>query len=223
MPIGNPVGYQYTWQPPSTVTDTYLDRAVNWIVGACTSANPASSCVLSAPQAIWFSAQDLVGENTGARPHPSSMTFRANASNAGTTRTPPFTANFSVYQVLLDNFNHCRTDANSPDVVNDPNVYAITINGFVAPFAALPRTATGLIDTTSIVGLHRAGLFTSWMPINVNPGLPASSPPTELLEWDVPTSTRPMGLATILALDTTGAVREQNESNNLNVECNVAQ
>jgi hypothetical protein len=47
--------------------------------------------------------------------------------------------------------------------------------------------------------------------------------PTQLIEWDVPTPTRPMGLASILKLDTTGTVREQSEVNNVNVECNVAQ
>src|SRR6185312_9802222 len=153
MPIGNPVGYQYGWEPPTTVPDTYLDRPVNWIVAACGSADPLYCCQTSSPQAIWFSAQDLVGENTAARPLMGAIRFRANGRNAGTTTTPAFVASFSAYQVLLDAINHCRTDANAADVVNDASVRAIMSNGEFKQLAQLPRTSTGSIDTSQIVGL----------------------------------------------------------------------
>jgi hypothetical protein len=223
MPFGNPVGYQYTFVPPTNVLDTYLDRAVNWIVGACGSANPAYACVNSAPQPIWFSAQDLVGENTGARPLSNALRLRANGRNAGTTTTPAFTATFDAYQVLLDAVNQCRKDANSADVMNDGTVRAIMLNGDVLTLAQVPRTGAGTIDTTNIVALRRTTLFSGSMSVNVNPGLSPNTIPTQLIEWDVPTPTRPMGLASILKLDTTGTVREQSEVNNVNVECNVAQ
>lgn len=222
--LGSPVGYQYAFV--ANVPDTYLDQQVNWIVGACGQPPPPNTnatCVTSAPQAIWFSAQDLVGENTAARPLMNAIRFRANGRNAGTTTTPAFTASFSAYQVLLDAVNQCRRDANSPDVVNDATVRAIMANGEFKTLAQLPRTAANLIDTTNIVGLHRTSLYSASMAINVNPGLSPNAIPTQLLEWDVATPSRPMGFATILNMDANGNVREQNEGNNTNVECNVAQ
>jgi hypothetical protein len=99
---------------------------------------------------------------------------------------------------------------------------AITRSGEIRPFAQLPRGPDERIDTTNIVGIRHW-----WLPVagylDVSPGLTPNAIPTEIVTWDVNrTPLRTVGYASILKADYWGEVRERDESNNWNVECNAA-
>ena len=221
---GVAIGYRYTLRPAVALPDTWLDRPIAWTVIACAHEN-GTACAASTPRTLHVSSIDLMPENVSIGGSSSTQLIVDGAAiNLGTGYlTASVRSDLLSLPAFLDGMGVCATDVNGPDYVNAVGLAAVLASGILVPFSALPKHSDGTYDTSSVRAIIRSadpvlvGDFTMVSASNLVPGgRPAA---TQTLSTSIGAASRPLGVASILKIDGSGAIVEYNEDNNVLVEC----
>ncbi|HYJ42538.1 MAG TPA: hypothetical protein VEW08_17235 [Steroidobacteraceae bacterium] len=221
------IGYRYTYDMPAgSIADSLLNVDTNWAVGACRNA-VAANCVFSAPRPLWMSTLDLNAQNIADDSSSTHAIFRAQTRNGGSTNLasiPPVETSIFAWDAVKDPVtSQCRTDIDSPDVRNDPDIIVIMDNGATRWIQTLPiingvRTAPVLV-----VGMHRwnKGLTVrgeeDFLQYDLPPGGISQNATT--LSFELPKAQRPKPFVVTMTADRNGAVKEFDENNNSGAAC----
>jgi hypothetical protein len=221
------VGYNYSFQPWDPFTSDQLDRQMQWSIGACTTMQVQSCEFAPKPMAVWFSSKNL-GADISNLSLPDYLDFRGEVENWGSTDSGTFTSELVAIQAVVDADNPnlaCETDVNAPGLTDAD--FALTEDGVSLLLGELPKINNGTmrsIGSVRVVAIHRAGAQT-FAKTNEFSGIPpgrefpaVSVEQVDMSMTDVWATTV---WGTIHRVDTTNAIVEFDETDNLAVECQL--
>lgn len=213
----------YRYSPLKMVPDTHLDQPIQWQVASCrTSAD--STCVKSAPRALWFSTKDIAAVNVSANPY---STHEYNVSgevrNLGSTDSGSFTIQIATWAVIVDlDRNACAKDPNHPYLRNQRTLYVIDSKGVPTQLADLPLDAAGNYIVSDVIGIYSPGSFFQSGNFTA-----ASQPPLQSRPRGVASQTislgaaRPQAFVSVAIVDPFNTLVEFDETNNRHAECDM--
>jgi hypothetical protein len=221
--LPNPSVVAYRYSPVKTVPDTHLDQPIQWQVAACRT-GADSTCVKSAPRALWFSTKDIAAVNVSANAY---STHEYNVSgevrNLGSTDSGEFTVQIATWAVIVDtDRNACAKDPNHPYLRNEKTLYVIDSKGVPTQFADLPVDSAGNYIVSDVIGIYWPGSFFQSGNFTA-----ASQPPLQNRPRGVASQTlsigasRPQAYVSVVIVDPFNTLVEFDETNNRHAECDM--
>ena len=219
----------YRYAVPVAQVGPYLDRALSWVVGACTG-TATNTCSFSEPRQFTWSTRNLTAPDfqniqRNSDGQTGRMLMDVVASSDGESDIGPFNVRVEFGEALIDSALRCVTDHNSPNVtMNDVAVTADGVRILVRdlrsppPRSNPPRGAVvGILRSNSTISIAEQVVQVPFMPAaaasrTVAPGV------TFTFAWGNPPETNKRFLGRI-SLDVNDAIAETVESDNVKAEC----
>jgi hypothetical protein len=231
---GTPGQYDYTYQLPTAVSSTLLDRQVRWSVGACVVGSTVT-CTFSTPADLWLSTKNIVGKSISTSSSVGrNLYFEGTVENPGTTSIDgPVKTVVDIYNTLMTAGETCLKDPN--DAMVQPTDQVITATGRIVSVSALTVNAQGMRVPPSegVAGIYRAALWhsPSFLAISGtipgrgwNPRDPTAPGSASVFAFALQVSSNqpvPAAYTAVMQPDYFNDKREYNESDNNKAQCHV--
>lgn len=228
---GIPGEYEYTFQLPTAVPATLLDKPIRWSVGACVV--PASgtppACTFALPVDLWLSTKNFVPDSVSASSSRArNLYFEATAKNTGTSEIAgPYLTEMTVYNTLMTAGELCLKDPN--DAVVKPTDQVMTSRGRFVTVSTLAIDAQGrrVAPADGVAAIYRPtawhGPYFGLLPPPGAATVPAGAQRTvAALAIQAPnTLPIPSAYTVLMTLDIGNAVHEFDETDNAKAQCHV--
>ena len=232
--------YEYTFQLPSAVSSSLLDKQIRWSVGACVvAASPTPpTCTFATPVDLWLSTKNIIGDSISTSSSVGrNLYFEGLVRNPGTTPIAgPVYTTINIYNTLMTDGELCLQDPNDTMVKLTDQV--VTYAGRLITVSTLPLDGQGkrVAPVDGVSGIYRP---TAWRLPSVSSFLAVSGTIPALHVR--PDGMTVPGLATVFAFtiqapasqpvpaaytavmtpDYFNDVREWNETDNPKAQCHV--
>jgi hypothetical protein len=213
------VGYRYYFQPSDRLTSDQIDRRMHWAIGSCTTTQVSSCEFTPKPVTVWFSTKNLRADISNFSV-PLRLDVTGDVENRGSTDSGTFTSELIALPAIVDADDPnlvCEQNVNAPGLT-DGDV-AVTGSGEELLLGALAKLPNGdrTTEGKGVAAIYRSGAVRS-SASNAFSAIPPGAEASAVYLDEENTST-PAVWVTIFKVDTTNAVVEFDETDNVFVEC----